>query len=101
MTCPVCGATMTPRLSNRQKRTVCSKVCAAKVGAAHSIKRNDRAEDVAELFSWGVTPERVTERLGVTAGTLARSLYRAGRPDLAKPFEHLVNRDRWAKKRAA
>lgn len=96
MTCPVCGATMTPRLSNGQKRTVCSKLCATRRGVAASIKRNDRAEDVADLLAAGESPQQIVARIGVSAGAVARSLHRAGRHDLGRIFDRVGRAGRHA-----
>lgn len=54
----------------------------------------DVAEDVTELAANGETPERIATRLGMTPAAIARAMYRAERPDLARPFNALDKRTR-------
>lgn len=43
-------------------------------------------EEVEFLTSFGMKPADIAERIGKSPEALARSLYRAGRVDLARPF---------------
>lgn len=47
-------------------------------------------EDVEFLVSTGETAPAIAARLGRAPATLSRALYRAGRADLARPFERLA-----------
>ena len=51
-------------------------------------------EEVEFLTSYGLNPERMCERLGKSPEALARSLYRAGRHDLAYQFDAIRRRER-------
>jgi hypothetical protein len=46
------------------------------------------AEDV-EFMLTSDHPLRIAERVGRTPSTIARALYREGRPDLAQPFDEI------------
>lgn len=50
------------------------------------MKRADVVQDAEELLTAGETAETAALRMGMTAGSIARALYRAARPDLARPF---------------
>ena len=54
--------------------------------AAAEQRRLDRIEDVEFLIGQGYEAQTVADRLGIAPGTLAKSLTRAGRNDLARPF---------------
>jgi hypothetical protein len=43
-------------------------------------------EEVEFLTRFGLGTDDIARRLGKQPGSLARSLYRAGRPELARPF---------------
>ena len=58
------------------------------------MTRHEAVEEVEFLTSCGESPERIIERLGTTATALAKSLRRADRPDLARPFECIRNKQR-------
>lgn len=54
-------------------------------------------EDVEWMAKTRETPERMATRIGSTVEAVARRLYRAGRPDLANQFQHVVKSGRsWA-----
>lgn len=53
------------------------------------IPRDVVLEEVTHLTEAGTPPEAIATALHAKPGTLARSLYRAGRPDLANPIERL------------
>lgn len=48
----------------------------------------------------GETPERIAERLQVTAAAIAKAYRRAGRPDAARPFDRAHNRQQYAARAA-
>jgi hypothetical protein len=48
--------------------------------------RGDVVEVVAELLAQREDAGRICERIGMTPSAVARVCYRAGRPDLARPF---------------
>jgi hypothetical protein len=50
-------------------------------------RRAQLIEDVEWLLKSGEYPPRVAQRVGRTPGGLCKLLRRAGRPDLANPFE--------------
>lgn len=58
------------------------------------------AEEV-EVLLRSRGPAEVVEALDVSAANLARTLYRAGRPDLGRPFGNIVAAERRAARRAA
>jgi len=53
------------------------------------------AEDVEFMLDTD-HPLRIAERVGRKPGTIARALYREGRPDLAQPFNAIKYEDRKA-----
>lgn len=59
-------------------------------------EREARWEDIELLLSAGETPERVCERLGVSAGALGRQGYRHGNQRIGRIFEALERRQRRA-----
>lgn len=60
-----------------------------------SVKVRDYyVEEVDFLTSCGVPTEEITTRLGKSATALAKGLRLEDRPDLARPFEVLRNRQR-------
>jgi hypothetical protein len=56
--------------------------------------RADLIDDVETLR--GVDPETAARRIAKKPEAIARGLYRAGRPDLARPFEAAAKRARRA-----
>lgn len=48
-------------------------------------------EEVEFLRSCGTSDAQIATRLGVQPGSVAKAVRRAGRPDLAAPFERLAN----------
>ena len=70
-TCPSCGSPMSPDA----KRTC---------RACYAMPIPDLVEELQLLAN--EAPERAAQRLGTNTAALARRLYRAGRPDLARPF---------------
>jgi transposase-like protein len=56
----------------------------------------DYADEVAWLLTSGESTQRIAQRLGLKPGSLARSLYRHGHPDLARPFGAWEKRERSA-----
>lgn len=55
-------------------------------------RRADVVQDAEELLAAGEIAEAAARRMGMTAGAIARSLYRADRPDLARPFQAAARR---------
>jgi hypothetical protein len=51
-------------------------------------------EEVEFLRSCAVSDAEIVRRMGTTAGALGKALRRAGRADLARPFESLYARTR-------
>ena len=96
LTCPVCEQPMPARNAHGGPRVVCSTDCAHERSREG---RNARVEDVEDLLSMGECPERIARRLDVTLAALSRQLMRAGRYDLARPFNALDHRQRDARKR--
>ena len=91
--CPVCGNDMPAHRPKVNKpRKYCSTACATQA----SLRRDAIAEDVEWLLSAGVGHTEIAARLKLKPGSVARALYRAGRPDLARPFNslHVRSRDR-------
>lgn len=60
---------------------------------APSRRRDGWAEDCDWLASFGVAPSEWPGRLGTTVAGLAKALYRAGRPDLARPLSAAYHRE--------
>ena len=104
--CEFCGAVFARRDNEWPakwgRRRYCSRACSARahLPAAHKAsailghkyvetRRADLVEDVEFLLQHGADLDEVSKRLGRSVGALARGLYRAGRPDLARPFERL------------
>lgn len=52
-------------------------------------------EDVAWMLDAGETEHAIATRLNTTVGALGRRLYRAGRPNLGRPFLAADKRDRY------
>lgn len=50
------------------------------------------AEEAEFLLSCGVAPERIAEQLGIKLVSVAKACYRAGRADLARPFDNAGKR---------
>lgn len=59
-----------------------------------SFRRADLVCELEVLLGAGVSAENVAHRLGIRPATLSRRMYRARRPDLARPFERVANRER-------
>jgi hypothetical protein len=57
--------------------------------------RDELVEDVEHLLGYD-RPLRIVERVGSTPSAVARALHRAGRPDLARPFDRLYYEQRLA-----
>lgn len=51
-------------------------------------------EDVEWFVECGESPEQWAVRLGMTAAGVAKALYRAGRPDLARQVGRIARRER-------
>jgi IS30 family transposase len=56
----------------------------------HAQRRADLIEDVEDLTGFGATAAEIAQRLGKTPAAIARTLYRANRDDLARPFSALT-----------
>ena len=60
------------------------------VNRGHAVTQR-RTEDIIEDVEWmldtGEAPERIPQRLGTTPAALTKRMRRAGRPDLAAPFQ--------------
>lgn len=54
-------------------------------------RRDVYAEEVPQLLSAGLSPEQIAAQLGTTVGGIARALYRAKLPQLARPFERAAH----------
>lgn len=61
------------------------------------MKRADVVADAEALRAGGVPAEQWSERMGANAEAIKRALYRAGRPDLARPISAVAERQRRAK----
>lgn len=59
----------------------------------------DLLDEVERLMRYRA-PQDIVEALGVKASAVARAARRYRRPELARPFEHLVQRDRTARDQA-
>jgi ribosomal protein L37E len=57
-------------------------------------RRDAYAEEVEFLRSCGLGDGEILRRLNTTATALSRALYRADRPDLARPFERIARGSR-------
>lgn len=55
-------------------------------------------EEVSFLVSCGTSYNEIMSRLGATSTAIAKGLRRAGRPDLARPFDNIRGRERAAAK---
>ena len=76
----------------------------ARPPAAPGTPRKNRpyAETLDEVLDLaGEHPEQVCRRLGMTPSAIDMALRRVGRPDLARPFNRLHQRLRYANRRAA
>lgn len=51
-------------------------------------RRAALVEDVEWLLDSDETPSTIAARYGIASASVARALYRAGRPDLARRFEN-------------
>lgn len=70
--------------------------------AGWTIKRQEVATYVEYLRdSLGLDPEKWAAEMGTSETALARRLYRAGRPDLARPLERINKQNRDARRMAA
>lgn len=56
------------------------------------------AEEVEFLVSCGTSHHEILARLGATSTAVAKGLRRAGRPDLARPFDAIRGHERAANK---
>ena len=56
-------------------------------------RRGDVVADALDLTY--EAPERAAQRMAMTPGAVARALYRAHRPDLARRFDTLASRARY------
>lgn len=54
--------------------------------------RHPLAENVEWLTDAGESPDTIAARLGHTPSSLARALYRAGWPELARPYSRIGRR---------
>lgn len=61
---------------------------AEKLAAYHAARRAERVEFVEQQLSWGFNAQDIAADLGIDHNSVAKSMYRAGRPDLARRFEH-------------
>lgn len=52
------------------------------------MTRAETVEEVEFLMSLGEPAEKIARRLGIHPESVARSLHRAGRPDLARKFRN-------------
>ena len=92
--CPVCGARMAPLTVKGTPRKTCSLKCGAKYRGTRTLssaatERRYVAEEVVHLLDLGASPAAIVRALNTNPIALSRRLYRAGRPDLAKPFERI------------
>lgn len=93
MTCPVCDQPMSELNRDGAPRTTCAgPECTAAWARRHvdpdclSRRRRDRVQDVADLLAAGESPFQIARRFGIEPASVARTLDRAGRHDLAQPF---------------
>lgn len=63
--------------------------------------RHIYVEEIEWLSSFGMRPEDIATRLCTTVDALARAMYREARPDLANPFQRVVNATRTHQRRTA
>lgn len=91
-TCTICGAPFTAQ----RARATCSDACLTELHRRNSNHRADLVEDVEWMLDGGDTPTQILTRLATTPTAIARRLYRAGRPDLARLFNptSVANRKR-------
>lgn len=54
--------------------------------ARYARQRAERIEFIDEQLSYGFSAAMIADDLGVTASTISRAMYRAGRPDLGRRF---------------
>lgn len=94
ITCPTCQQAMTPLNSHGKPRKFCSGACASRATGAALTKRDTYVDEVEHLTSFGMSPTRILDALGVGAEALARGLSRAGRRDLARPYWRLRREER-------
>lgn len=64
-----------------------------KLAAYHAAQRAARIEYIEERLSYGFTTADIIDDLGIDRNSIARSMYRAGRPDLARRFEFWPERN--------
>ena len=99
--CPQCGRLRTLRVPlNRWSiskvfNTRCPPCATPRAGRAAI----NAAEIAAEIAWIGTSPEQAARQLGTTPAAIARRFYRAGRPELARPFERATRAAR--RRRAA
>ena len=53
---------------------------------AVATRCRDLIQDVSEMLSYGETAAGICQRCKWSGGAISRTLYRCGRPDLARPF---------------
>lgn len=84
--CPVCGNDMPALTARKTPRQICSKLCAAKLRVHNGWGRDELVNEVEFLTSCGTSPAQIVNQIGIQPGSIAKSLTRAGRRDLARPF---------------
>lgn len=60
--------------------------------ARAETQRAERIAFIEEQLGFGFSTADIAADLGISPGSVARSMYRAGRPDLARRFEHCIGR---------
>ena len=89
--CLICEQPIPATDERGRPRRFCSRECCY---AYQPQRRVILAEDVEFLLDTGESAQSIANRVGRSAGGIARALYRARRSDLAAPFEKLSTQAR-------
>lgn len=86
--CRQCGKELVKRPRETPAETVSRKYCSIQCSNAYvgAEKRAERVAEIEHLLSQGDGPDQIALRLERSHTSLTRSMYRAGRPDLAALF---------------
>lgn len=92
--CLVCGEPMPAVRTHNRPSRACSPTCAGELGARVTKRRDYYIEEIEHMTSLGISPNEIAQRLGIKPASMARSMHRAERPDLAHLFASIAIRDR-------
>lgn len=95
--CEPCGHVELTRYMRVTGRYAAMSIAAKEMQTARAARqaeeRAERVEFVETQLGYGFTTDDIAADLGITHNAVARSLYRAGRPDLARRFNEWHSRN--------